>query len=167
MASAISNQPTGTYENMADRQVRALQLRIAGLSYRAIAREMDISVATAHGDVMDALAELAEQQQANAEQLRALELERLDTLALAASRILRVATNTMQLAAIDRLIRISESRRKLLGLDLQSPLIVEQPYVLTEPERIARLIELLDAARARASGQPLIDVTPEPGDVAE
>jgi len=168
MASAIDNQPIGTRENMADRQVRALRLRIAGASFRAIAREMGISVSMAHGDVMDALAELAEQQQANAEQLRALELARLDDLALAAARILQASHPLVsggkvlsgftpdgkaigltddgpKLAAIDRLLRISESRRKLLGLDMQ-------PGAL--PAMVAEFI------LRWADGRNIIDITP-------
>ncbi len=138
--AGIDNQPTGTREAAADRRVRALELRKAGASYRAIGRELDISEAQAHRDVKAALAKLAELEQASAEEYRTMELLRLDGLALAASRILTsphplvsggkvlsgftgkgmaigLTDDGPKLAAIDRLLRISESRRKLLGLD--------------------------------------------------
>jgi hypothetical protein len=124
----------------AERRVRALDYRKAGQSYRAIGDVLGVSMKTAHQDVHQALAELAALELSSAGELRALELARLDDLAIAAARILQAShplvsggkvlsgfTNDgtaigltddgPKLAAIDRLVRISESRRKLLGLD--------------------------------------------------
>lgn len=124
----------------AERRVKALDYRKAGASFRAIGEQLGVSVKTAHQDVQQALADLAELEQASAAEYRALELARLDDLAIAAARILQaehplvsggkvlsrftadgkaigLTDNGPKLAAIDRLIRISESRRKLLGLD--------------------------------------------------
>lgn len=138
--TGIDNQPAGTRETAADRRVKALDLRKAGHSYRAIGAELGISVAQAHDDVQRALAALAKLERQTAEEYRALELARLDTLAVEAMRVL-LATHPLisggkvlsgftdegtaigltddgpKLAAIEKLIRISESRRKLLGLD--------------------------------------------------
>src|SRR5262249_32791928 len=98
--------------------------------------------AQAYRDVQTVLAGIAEREQARADEHRALELARYDDWTLEATRILR-ATHPLvsggkvlsgftesgkpigltddgpKLAAIDRLLRISESRRKLLGLDMQ------------------------------------------------
>jgi hypothetical protein len=138
--AGIDNQPAGTRESAADRRVQALRLRIAGASYRVIGEQLGVSGKTAWEDVHQALAELAALEQASAEELRALELARLDDLTLAATQILRISHPLVsggkvlsgftesgkvigltddgpKLAAIDRLLRISESRRKLLGLD--------------------------------------------------
>jgi hypothetical protein len=126
----------------AERRQRALELRKAGASYRTIGAQLNISEKTAHQDVQRALGHLAELELASADELRTMELLRLDKLMLEAARIL-AATHPLisggkvltgftesgkpigltddgpKLAAIDRLLRISESRRKLLGLDMQ------------------------------------------------
>lgn len=127
----IDNQPAGTYEAAAVRRLRALELRLDGQSYRAIGAQLGVSGKTAWEDVQASLSELAALELANAAELRALELERLDTLTIEAARILRaphpyvaggkvlpdLTDDGPKLQAIDRLLRISESRRKLLGLD--------------------------------------------------
>src|SRR6266545_6444586 len=121
----------GKREAAAERRVQALELRKAGVSYRAIGAQLSISEKTAHQDVQRVLARLAEMELASADELRTMELLRLDKLMLEAARILaathpyvaggKVLLNLTddgpKLQAIDRLLRISESRRKLLGLD--------------------------------------------------
>jgi hypothetical protein len=141
-----------------ERRAKVLAFRRAGASHRAIAVELGVDHSTIVRDVHAIFRQLAEEQHASAEEYRAMELERLDTLSLEASRILQAVhplisggkvltrfTNDgkavgltddgPKLQAIDRLLRISESRRKLLGLDapaqvqiggsLQSPLYLE------------------------------------------
>ena len=121
---------------------RALDLRVAGLSLAQIGRELGVDESTACRYVKDALADLAKRNDGNAETLRALELERLDKLQRTAERILAknhvvVSGKTIMydgdtklvddgpvLAAIDRLVRIAESRRKLMGID--APAKIEQ-----------------------------------------
>lgn len=58
----------------------ALELRIKGKTFRDIAAELGVEVATAHGYVKRGLAELAAQQDGKAKELRSLELARLDAL---------------------------------------------------------------------------------------
>ena len=108
------NRRTGEKEMIAERRVKALELRKTGGSYRQIGRALGVSQETAHKDVMHGLAELATQAHGHAEEYRALEVERLDVAILAVATLVRAG----DLAAIDRWIRLSESRRKLLGLDL-------------------------------------------------
>jgi hypothetical protein len=128
---SIDNQPTGKREKAAERRVQALDLRKAGASYRAIAATLGINEKTAYNDVRRALQTLAELELTSAEELRTLELARLDKLTIEAARVLaathpyvsggkvlpNLADDGPKLQAIDRLLRISESRRKLLGLD--------------------------------------------------
>lgn len=58
----------------------ALDLRTQGKTFREIATELGVDVATAHRYVKAGLSELAEQQHAKAKDLRALEIARLDAL---------------------------------------------------------------------------------------
>lgn len=98
------------------RQARALALREAGGTYQSIADTLGYkSRQSAYDAVNRELKKLAEQNTATAEQLRALELQRLDSMQLIAWA---QATKQKNLAAIDRVIRISERRAKLYGLDL-------------------------------------------------
>src|SRR5690242_9065056 len=78
----------GMREEAADRRVKAFALRRAGASYRAIGLELGVSGKTAYEDVKAVLTELAAQSLESAAEYRALELERLDALALEAARIL-------------------------------------------------------------------------------
>jgi AcrR family transcriptional regulator len=160
--SGIDNQPAGTREDMAERRLKAFDLRKAGASYRQIARKLGVSPQTIHEDVKAVLAELAEQRLSSAAEYVQVELERLDMAQLALYQHL----DSGDPGIVNAWVKVSESRRKLLGLD-QLPPTVEQPHVITEQERIERIIQLLDAARARAIEQPVIDVTPEPGNVAQ
>lgn len=137
---ALSNQPTGQPEDAAARRVKALDLRIAGMSFRLIGERLGVSGKTAHLDVRAALSELAEQQHASAEQYRALELERLDRAVLALAGKLQKGDPQV----INSWVRVSESRRKLLGLD--APAQVELSGQLTSPlylELRATLLQLL------------------------
>lgn len=111
----ISNQPTGRKEDMAARRVDVLSLRRDGLSLSAIAARLNVSKRTAGRDLRLCLAELSKQQQDNAAALVALETERLDVALSAIAERVRKG----ELAAIDRWIRLCESRRRLLGLDAQ------------------------------------------------
>lgn len=95
----------------ADRQRQALEMRKDGHTFEAIAKALAYQGrSSAYRAVM---AGLQKTLQEPADELRKLELERLDKAA--AAIVGRVEDGDLQ--AIDRWIRISESRRKLLGLD--------------------------------------------------
>src|SRR4051812_8025712 len=66
--------------NAAERRSLALELRLAGNSYREIARQTGASVSTIWDDINDGLVMLADQEQEKTKMLRQLELERLDAL---------------------------------------------------------------------------------------
>ena len=107
---------------MDERRARVVQLREAGLSYQAIADELGLS--SAHHAVVDASRALAGQRVELSEDgvLKfVLEASRLDALERGAQSVLRQAAATGDhltvLKAIDRLLRISARRSKLLGLD--------------------------------------------------
>lgn len=133
-----------------DRDADAARLRGEGLSYRAIGERQDCSPSTAYERVQRAFRQtLAEP----AEQARAVELARLENAHDAALAILlrehvvvshgRIVAGEdgtpliddgPALHAIDRIRALSESRRKLLGLDA--------------PQKMALTMEAIDAELA-------------------
>lgn len=98
---------------MQTRRLEALDLRKAGFTYAAIGNRLQVSGEQARLDVMAALKQLAEHQDVETAEYRNLELERLDRLQLA---IWKQAIDG-NLGAIDRLLKISERRARLMGLD--------------------------------------------------
>ena len=108
------------------RQAQALALRQRGYTLRRIAREMRISVGTAHNYVSQALAAIDGEIDERARDVRRMELDRLDD---AVSHVYEVfddpeASHGDRMAAIDRLVRVSKRRSELQGLD--APQQIEQ-----------------------------------------
>lgn len=110
----------------------AARLRSRSMSYRAIAAQLEVSVGTAHRMVQRALAEIVRE---SGEATVTMELEKLDRAEAAVLAVMEakhvtvsngrlievdglpLADDAPVLAAAAGLVRISESRRKLLGLD--------------------------------------------------
>jgi hypothetical protein len=126
-------RPNAPRVDAALRDARAMELRAAGATFRQIADQLGVSVATAWKCVDRGLTAT---RQEPGEKLHALERERLDRLQAQATAILRTRHVVIQggravvdeqgrpyvdhgptLAAIGQLVRLSESRRRLLGLD--------------------------------------------------
>ena len=91
----------------------ALRLRKAGGSYREIAGQLAVDVATAYADVRAELAALREQTVEEAKELRDLELQRFDEMTAGLWPQIRAGSPPAVTAAI----RVSERRARLLGLD--------------------------------------------------
>lgn len=79
-AAAARSETSAADVLAAMKQAEALRLRTRGLTFRQIAEELQVDVATAHRYVKAALAELAAQTRSDTRELRALELARLDEL---------------------------------------------------------------------------------------
>ena len=95
----------------ADRQREALELRKAGATFEAIAKRLGYrGPSGAYNAVM---AGLRKTLQEPADDLRKMELERLDALTLRSWSL----ASQGSLEAIDRILRIMARRAKLLGLD--------------------------------------------------
>lgn len=119
----------GQSEQAAERRVKSLELRKAGLGYRQIGEQLGVSEQQAWRDVKKALEGLAEMEQDAARELRQLEVERLDALLSplwlrARGRRIQHDDGTVEdvppdYAAVDRVMRLMEARRRLLGLDVQ------------------------------------------------
>lgn len=117
------------------KDLEALQLRKAGMSYEQIARAMTergmkISSSGAHKAVSRALDELVNQVAEEAKEVRALELARLDQLQLAAWER-AMAGDT---ASIETIRRLMGRRAALLGLDRQDELEGDQRRTPTRVE---------------------------------
>jgi hypothetical protein len=144
-----------------ERQRQALELRKAGATYDDIAARVGYSGRTAayHG-IMSALAKMLQEP---AEELRTLEVERLDSL------LLSVWPRALggDLKAVETTLRIMERRARLIGLDLQPALTAEQPgaqinalvlQIVRDPE----LAEIADQLAARLHGAGGHPVEPAP-----
>ena len=109
------NSPTAQRRIEAkERALKALELRKKGMRYEEIAQQLGYSRrGNAHKAVMKEIELLAKECREEAAQVRDLELQRLDDLFLAAWKAIADGSES----AIDRALRVSESRRKLMGLD--------------------------------------------------
>jgi hypothetical protein len=107
-------RPAGSDEPIIQaRRLEALDLRKAGFSYAAIGNRLQVSGEQARLDVMAALKQLSEHQDTETAEYRSLELERLDRM------LVSVWSDALKghLGAIDRVLKISERRSRLMGLD--------------------------------------------------
>ena len=150
----------GELEAIAERRVLALELRKAGASYREVARRLGVDVHTAHADVGAELAALRETAVAEATELRALELERLDSMTSG----LWSGIQDGSAAAVSAGVRVSERRARLLGLD--APVVTRGELTASlgvYAERLAaerELFEKLDVVQLEelaAASQALVD----------
>lgn len=99
--------------DIGERRLQALELRKSGLSYRKIGARLDISHEQARQDIEAELKILAAERSDKAEELRQLELERLDKLTAALDSWVEAGSHN----AVNAYLRIMERRAKLLGLD--------------------------------------------------
>lgn len=96
---------------------RATELRLQGKSYRAIAAEMGCNESTAYYYVKAVLQRTIDTADETAAELRRVELERIDAIIAALTPDLSGIDSETRARASRELLRASESRRKLLGLD--------------------------------------------------
>lgn len=96
-----------------DREVEALNLRKSGATYDQIGKTLGITTQGAYKAIIRSLQRLNEKNSEGSDELRRLEVERLDRMLAA---IWGQVLNGNQ-GAIDRALRIGERRAKLLGLD--------------------------------------------------
>ncbi|WP_455362001.1 hypothetical protein [Streptomyces sp. SYSU K21746] len=122
-------------------QAACLALRLEGHTYRDIANRLHLSIGTAFNRVRDAVdLEVSPK----ADELRALELARLD---LYLTRLAPKITKGDD-RAINTAVRISESRRRMLGLD-QPVAVHATVHEVTQQD--LELQEMIRAARARVA----------------
>ncbi len=99
----------------AERRQKAFELHLSGHTFQKIGDQFEISRQAAHGLVRRELDRLNKQTEGDADVLRQLELERLDVLVKTLWS--KATSDAPDFAAIDKLLKISERRSRLLGLD--------------------------------------------------
>jgi hypothetical protein len=154
-----------------ERQRKAVQLRIAGCSYRRIATELNISAQQAHRDIAAALDASKAERDELTDQYRELELERLDAMTLS----IWPSVQKGDCEAVRTAVRLSERRCRLLGLDAEvrtriemaggSPLVTVIPAspvsALSDDELVARY-ERMRAVLPKPEPAPEPVAEPEP-----
>jgi transcriptional regulator with XRE-family HTH domain len=156
--AGVTRDGNGRFERTAEtaaRDAEAARLRSRGLTYRQIAEQLGMAgPGKAHEAVKRVLAETVGEA---AEDLRLVELERLDQMYQATLKVLEaehyavshgkviyldgssepLTDNGPVLQAVDRLLKIQERRAKLLGLDAPTKANVTVSDAMTE--EISRL----------------------------
>ncbi len=170
----------------AQRRARVVQLRTAGATFEQIGRELGITDSRAHQLYADALARTVK---VATDEHRDLEERRLDRLQVAAEAVLRARHVVIQggkvildehgrpytdhaatLNAINTLLRIGESRRRLHGLDaptrVDASITLRVAWDRASPEERMSLIDLALAeltAELDRTGPP----TPPPAETID
>ena len=123
---------------------QAVELRLAGFSFEAIAKQLGYRTrSTVYRAIDGLLAARAEEAKGSLDQALVLELDRLDRMFLLVWNQLRSQNtdSTLRLASIDRALKIQERRARYLGLDaaIKSEVSITDVSKLTDEqlERIA------------------------------
>jgi outer membrane PBP1 activator LpoA protein len=148
-----------------ERRTEAMRLRISGLTYRQIADELNCTVSTAHDLVMTELRQAREEASETREELRQIELDRLDGLQAAYYS----AALEGDAQAAELCLKIAKHRASLVGIespkeihatiDVRVAHLVSAALFRVEEEIMARLsAECPDAETERLVLEHLSDV---------
>lgn len=96
-----------------DRESQAFRLRLGAATYDEIGKALGVTRGAAYAMVRRVMDRTAKQSQESADELRQLELARLDQLYFRMS----ILAEKSSAGATDRCLRIMERRARLLGLD--------------------------------------------------
>lgn len=118
-----------------ERANEALKLRIAGYREREIAERLGVTVSAVSKMLTRALDKTRESIRERTEELRAIEVERLDELII--SLWPRAVGIDADLLVVDRILKIAKRRAELLGLDI--PVKEIPPDITDAKEFILRL----------------------------
>lgn len=155
--------PPGTKERILERRAFAWRFRASGMTVDQVRDEWNLKMrkeyrdseqvgsSTIGEDLRAKANELIEETALNVKQWREVELTRLDMMLA----VLTPQVKSGHLGAMDRYIRLSERRSKLLGLDAPVKISATDPTgekainLLSDEEREARILELLNKAMER------------------
>lgn len=132
-------------EELKQRRVEAVRLRVSGIGYREIGVALGISGNTAYDDVKT---ELQAQAVEAATELRALEYGRLSKAYEKAMGILDESSGELALKAVDRVERLSRSMRVLFGLDVPVRIDVTHHELSQQDLELQELLNEADARNA-------------------
>jgi hypothetical protein len=142
---------------IADRRTKLLQMRLAGVDFTTIADRLDYSSpAAARKDFTRTMRETLDLEQETANELREVELQRLDRLQAAAW----AEAARGELKAIETVLRVIDRRCRILGLYAA----VQVDATITEvTQQDLELQDILNSARARNAARMagLPGTTPE------
>lgn len=148
---SAGNKTSAATARKLERQVKALELRRMGKGYVEIAAALGIGKSQAHRLVQAGLADARAQVDADAGDLRAEEISRIDAMLAGLWPDARKGNH----GAVDRVLKIMERRAKLLGLDAPVKLAhggdKDAPPIKTEH---AHAMTDADLERIAASGGP-------------
>jgi hypothetical protein len=133
---------------MEARRVKVYDLRLRGKTIREIAAAVGVSVQTAHADVTAVLTRIKADANDTAEQVRQLEIERLDKM-LDAFWLGVLDGNEK---AADVVLKVQARRAKLLGLDAPEQHSVEASVATADPATAARLVREAFGEKATPRG---------------
>jgi hypothetical protein len=147
------------------RQAEACRYRRQGHSYREIGRMMGISPSAAHNHVATALRNEMAWRKATVEEVREIELDRLDAMLLVATTMIEDENrpDKTRLAAVACALGIGDRRSKLLGLDTAvQP--ADDSFITDTDELIRRIRERYQAARLKLAAEAKATSRHEPTD---
>lgn len=122
-----ANTPTRPKRLVArERDLRAVEMRKQGMTYAAIGAELGVSWQAAQQAVQRSLDQTKADISENADELRAIEAERLDKI----TETLWPRVLEGDLRAIDRVLRTRESFRRLTGLDMTPDAGAQGPQIV-------------------------------------
>lgn len=134
-----------------ERQIVALELRKSGFSYRAIADRTDVTQMQAYRDVQSELKRLADVSLDSANELRQMELERLDMAIKGLMPFVEAGSSSHAIA----LVKVIGERSKLLGLyapeQIESKVLIHDE--LSDTERANRITAILERGRQERARQ--------------
>jgi hypothetical protein len=136
---------TWNAEQLKERRVEAVRLRVNGIGYREIGAALGIAGNTAHNDVKT---ELQAQAVEAATELRALEYGRLSKAYAKAMEVMDAASGEMALKAVDRIERLSRSMRVLFGLDVPVRIDVTHHELSQQDLELQELLNEANASNA-------------------
>lgn len=143
----------------AERAAQALDLRMQGTSYREIGKRLNVCPATAYQYVANSLAGIRAECAEKAETLRELEIGKLDKLeAKLWGSVDRNASAAVVARVSAAIVKVTESRRKLLGLD--APQKIEATGNLYTVVTASPACPAWDAPAAPAAQVPASAATP-------
>lgn len=119
----------------------ALDYRLAGLSYRNIAKKMNINSTSAFNYVKAAIKIIQEKYTEKADALVSMELQKLNKMEVALYK-LSIEGNTQSITA---LLKIQERRSRLLGLDAP----IKQHTTIDTPEPIQFVLGVDESEKSK------------------